>query len=64
MDRNSTLGELAHFARNEKKLCKEAGLAEERKGPKKSTVENILQFSRTYSNRPSKYLGRLEMMLN
>ena len=64
MDANSTLDELSRFCRDEQKLIKEFGLKQVTVSPKKSTIENILNFSKAYSNRPSKYMGRLELVIN
>jgi hypothetical protein len=64
MDAHFTLDELSRFCRDEKKLAKEFGLNQETVSPKKSTIENILNFSKAYSNRPSKYLGRIEFVIN
>ncbi len=64
MDLHSTLDELSRFAREEKKLIKESGLKETSFRPKQTTIENILKFSKAYSNRPSKYVGRFEFVIN
>ncbi len=66
MDRHSTLDELAAFARNEQNAIKALGLKKEapEKTPSQQSIDAILAFSKSYSNRASKILGRIEITLN
>jgi len=64
MDKTFTLDELASFTRNEKNLLEELGLKKSKAKPSKTSIQNILNFSKAYSNRPSKIIGRIEHVIN
>lgn len=74
MGKTTTLADLAHFCREEKKMLKSLGLEEEsmdmideapyKLEPKKETVNNILNYSKALSVRKSKVLGSVEFVLN
>ena len=58
-----TLNENALFTLIEKDLCEEI-LKEKIVRPKKSTINNILNYSKALSIRGSSTVGHLEMVLN
>lgn len=65
MDQTSTLDELRQFIIEEKSLLREVGLEDEKSDDlKEQTIENILNFSKAYSSRPSKRFKSIEMILN
>ncbi len=64
MDKTFTLDDLAQFARNEKKLLEDLGLRQKEVKPSSRSISNILSYSKAYSNRPSKLVGRFEQLLN
>lgn len=65
MDKISTLNELATFTQNETKYLKELGLIPQQNNkPKDSTIHFILNFSKAYSVRKSKKIGKIENLMN
>lgn len=66
MNKNFTLQQLAIFTQNEKELLREVGLIQDKPSvsPRKSTIDNILNYSKALSIRPSKKVGHIEMLLN
>lgn len=66
MDRNFTLKQLTSFTQNEKKLLAEVGLVKNDpiQSPGDNVVQNLLNFSQSFSVRKSKCLGSFEMILN
>ena len=67
MNTISTLQTLANFTQNEKQLLEEAGLIKS-KGkslePKQTTVNNILNYSKTLSVRKSKFVKTISFVNN
>lgn len=64
MDTTFTLDELASFSRDEHKLLEGLGLREKKHKPSKKSIQHILNFSKSFSSRPSKLLGRIEQIIN
>ena len=58
-----TLKENSLFTQFEKDLCNEV-LREKVVGPKKSTINNILNYSKALSIRESSTIDHIEMVLN
>ena len=58
-----TLNENALSTQIEKDLCQEV-LKEKVVGPKKTTLNNILNYSKSLSIRKSSTIGHIEMVLN
>jgi hypothetical protein len=68
MDKNSTLNDLSDFYKNDKKLSKLLVDMEEMTSyfelVSNSVVSNILAYSKALSVRDSKFLGKIELILN
>ena len=68
MDQTFTLDELAQFTQHEKEQLNQLGLVDVEHvphlSPKKSTVENILNYSKALSVKKSSTIGNVEMLLN
>ena len=58
-----TLNENALFTQIEKDLCNEV-LKEKVVGPKTTTIDNILNYSKALSVRKSSIISHIEMVLN
>ena len=58
-----TLNENALFTQIEKDLCNEV-LKEKVVGPKTTTIDNILNYSKALSVRKSSIINHIEMVLN
>jgi len=58
-----TLNENALFTQIEKDLCNEV-LKEKTVAPKKTTINNILNYSKALSVRKSSTINHIEMVLN
>lgn len=68
MDKNSTLNDLSDFYKNDKQLSKLLVDMEESTSyfepVSNSVVSNILAYSEALSVRDSKFLGKIELILN
>lgn len=67
MDKTTTLNSLSHFTQHEAELLRDVGLKPAKtsqQGPKKETVDFILNFSKSYSIRKSEKIGKIETLLN
>mgnify|MGYP006876804477 CR=1 FL=1 len=65
MDKTFTSKELAAIARDEKILLDQLKTSEvEVKRPSQKSVDNILNFSKAFSRRSSRLIGRIETIIN
>lgn len=63
MKKSSTLKQLTYFTQQEKQLRKEF-FQDEIEEPKTSTVQSILNFSKSLSIRKTNSIGNVELVLN
>ena len=72
MEESFTLDELADFIQNERQLLAELGMddleqdeqSDIQLSPRKHVIDNILNYSRALSVRPSKLIGHIEIVNN
>jgi hypothetical protein len=65
MDETSTLDDFTDFVKNEKRIIDELGLNEDtNKAPKKSTISNLLNYSKSLSIRKSEIIEEYKLLLN
>jgi hypothetical protein len=65
MKKNITLNQISLFTQNEEQLIKEIGLfQDEQISPKKSTIQNILNFSKALQVKKTKSIGYCVQVLN
>lgn len=64
MENTFTLDELASFSREEQKLLEELGLKQKSAKVSSKSLQFILNYSKSFSSRPSKLLGRIEQIIN
>ena len=65
MSKITSIDELSSFTQNEQKILKELGLKSNKtKPPSKKSIDFILNFSKAYSVRNSKTIGKIEGLLN
>lgn len=66
MNKTFTLKDLTLFTQQEKQLLTEVGLVHNNKkeGPSQRVIDNIQNYSKALSVRPSKKIGHIEMLLN
>ncbi len=63
MEKSSTLKQLTYFTQHEKQLRKEL-FNDEIQEPKTSTIQNLLDFSKSLSIRKTDSIGNIELVLN
>jgi hypothetical protein len=63
MEKSSTLKQLTYFIQQEKQLRKEL-FNDEIQEPKTSTVQSILNFSKSLSIRKTNSIGNIELVLS
>ncbi len=65
MSKTTSFDELSSFTQNEQKILKELGLkSKQPEIPSKKSIDFILNFSKAYSVRNSKTIGKIEGLLN
>ena len=65
MDKTFTSKELAAISRDEKILLDQLKTSEvEVKRPSQKSVDNILNFSKAFSSKSSRLIGRIETIIN